>query len=502
MTALRPLVALISALAAAQIAMHSAASAQTSSGYATEARTGPLPEPRRLALQGGAEKARNPDGRGLSQEHRPPPIDAVNAGALCAASPDRDEAVCLQRALDAACAGSNARGGNVVYLPPGTYTITSTVTVHCDGVRIVGAGIGHRDSAQRGTALRCSVTSGPCIRFAKRGSKNYSYGGGIEHLSFVNPVEQGSGTAVSLQVEHAQNFHAQNLYFWAPFQAIKVIAGAHNTFYAIHMEAVLPGGTGIEVTGAFAGGSIEASQATRNDTTTFQDIFMSAGGVVTPSAKHPTCLAIRDFAATTVVRSLQCLNPHDGVVISCAPGATIDACPAFMDFRDLEIDFAHGRNLVASDFQSLKCFGCYFHGSESTIENVALFNRHYNASWSAQFIGGKADGALGTCFASQVGATVVQGMDIHNCNRGGAGAAGLTLFGPRPDAEDATGNNVIVGNTFCRFRGAAPTRMGAITIRPGVEATTVVANVFADCAAGVAGAGPEANHQVGLNAGP
>jgi hypothetical protein len=408
----------------------------------------------------------------------------------------------MQAAVDAACAGSNAAGGNVVYVPPGVYAITATVTINCDGVRIVGAGIGSRDTVQSGTVLRCSMTSGPCLRFAKPQGKNYSYGGGIEHLSFVNAVHQGAGRPVSLQVEYFQNFHAQNLYFWAPFQGVRVIGGAHNTFYALHLENILADGTGLEVTGSYSGGSIEASQVTRNDTTTFQDVFMNAGSAEAPGVLHPTCLAIRDFAATTIVRSLQCLNPHDGIVISCARGATIDACPAFMDFRDVEIDFAHGRNLVASDFQSLKCFGCYFHGSDTTLENIALFNSNYSGSWSAQFIGGKADGALGTCFASQVGATVVQGMDFHNCNRGGAGAAGLTLFGPRPGEGDPSGGNVIVGNTFCRFRGSAPTRMTGVLLRPSVMLTTIVANTFAGCTGGVLGATEGGKHQIGLNAGP
>lgn len=405
--------------------------------------------------------------------------DVVSALDFCATADARAaNSTCLQSAVAALCSRAAFRGGGTIYLPAGRYLVDSTVTVPCDGVRLVGAGIGHRDRDQNGTEILCTVTAGACIRFAKPDATNYTYGGGVEHLSFVNAST--GGTPVALQVEYAQDFHAQNLYFWAPYQAVKVVGGAHLTFYGLHLEAMLQDGTGLEVTGTYTGGSIDASQATRNDVATFQDVFMTAGGVA-PGHRHPTCLHIHDFAATTIVRSLQCVNPHAGVVIDCAAGAIFDACPAFMDFRDLEIDFADTYNLVASDFQSLKCFGCYFHGTTTTLNNVKLYNDHYNGSWSAQFIGGKADGTLGSCIDTQVGATVITGMDIANCNHGNSGSAGIELRGPRPGTGDASGSIVIGANTFCRFGSAVPTAMAGVLIGDDVDYVSVFGNVFSGC---------------------
>jgi len=79
-----------------------------------------------------------------------------------------DAAAAIQAAIDAA----EVRGAGIVYLPPGTYLVNSTLTVSKTGIQIVGAGSGSQESsnADHVTVLKWGGGAAPLLDFGDGGT--------------------------------------------------------------------------------------------------------------------------------------------------------------------------------------------------------------------------------------------------------------------------------------------------------------------------------------------
>src|SRR6266699_2413418 len=85
-----------------------------------------------------------------------------------------DTTTAIQNAINAA----QAAGGGTVYFPPGTYLISSTLTVSSDNMQLVGAGWGAQIKASGGITGYMLQVQGP------GGAGNFRYGIKIADLYF------------------------------------------------------------------------------------------------------------------------------------------------------------------------------------------------------------------------------------------------------------------------------------------------------------------------------
>lgn len=389
-----------------------------------------------------------------------------------------DDTAAVQSAVSAVC--SFAKPGGEIFFPAGTYRISS-VTVTCGGVYFVGAGVGNRDTSN-GTIIDAISTTAPVINF-HAGSQNYTYGGGIRDISFK---DDSLTLQPMLEADFVQQFSAENLYVFGAYAGIKLNGGIGAHLAHIKMEAMLPGGTAIELYGL--GTTAAASSATRMDTPVLSDIALSAGAGSGPTGSvHMNGIVIHGLVATPQLIHVEILNPQYGVWIHCDGDATsateLGACPQFPDLRDVEVDFAHYYGIYAEDFQHIKCIGCYVHGA-SGMTNAIKFANHKFMSYGAQLIGGKADSSGGSLVYSTVQGTHVSGMDLASANNVGPGGAGVEL---NIDALSSTiAHSVVSNNTMCLFAGSAPTAMAGINVQTNLTNVVINGNLFSGCTTGVA----------------
>lgn len=124
-----------------------------------------------------------------------------------------DDALNIQQAIDAL----EARGGGILYFPPGTYIVGTALTVQRE-IILMGAGRGQESSSANPTdgvsVIRAQAASAIAyvVRFQSATSGNYLYGGGIENL-----VIDGNNTAVNgLEVNSCSEWVARNLLVFRP----------------------------------------------------------------------------------------------------------------------------------------------------------------------------------------------------------------------------------------------------------------------------------------------
>lgn len=396
-------------------------------------------------------------------------------GAVADGSTDDTSAV--QAAVTAVCGFSNP--GGEIFFPAGTYRISS-VTVPCGGVYFVGAGVGNRDTSN-GTIINALATTAPVINF-HAGSQNYTYGGGIRDISFKNDSQT---LQPMIEADFIQKFSAENLYVFGAYDGIKLNGGVGAHLSHIKMEAMLPGGTAIELYGL--GTTAAASSATRMDTPVLSDIALSAGAGSGPTGSvHMNGIVIHGLVATPQLIHVEILNPQYGIWIHCDGDATsaaeLGACPQFPDFRDVEVDFAHYYGIYAEDFQFLKCIGCYVHGSSTMANGIKLANNKF-MSYGAEILGGKVDSAQGSLVYSTVQGTHVTDMDLASANLGGQGGAAVEL---NMDSLSSTvSHSVVANNTTCLFSGAAPIPMDGVKIHTNLTNVVISGNLFSGCTTGV-----------------
>jgi Pectate lyase superfamily protein len=96
-----------------------------------------------------------------------------------------DDTTAIQTAITAA----QSAGGGIVYIPPGTYKVTSTLTVAAKGVYLVGAG-------PRATILNTNATTGDIIDLGNTGTPYSS--GGISNLAITSSVTRTSGYCIGV----------------------------------------------------------------------------------------------------------------------------------------------------------------------------------------------------------------------------------------------------------------------------------------------------------------
>lgn len=401
-----------------------------------------------------------------------------------------DNTTCIQNAVNAICNRTGAgQASGTLFFPVGKYVITS-VNIPCEGVYLEGEGYGNRDTDHSGSQIFVNAGGAASALRWQPTSSNYGFGGGVKHMSIYNRPGAGS-TQYLIEGDYLTGFAVEDIYMWTPKYGIIVQAGIHDKISDIYMDQLMQDGTGIMVKG------LGSNQSTRNDVTHIQDVFM---GAATPASGHSAarCVQNDDFGATMQILRMQCVNSSYGVVIECPNMPSISDCPQFVDMRDVEVDFFTNYGLFAQDFQYIKCQGCYFHGGTNADNAVHVQNNRFNTSFSLELNGGKIDGTLNSCVWSEIQGLKVIGVDISNCNRNNNGSVGVDIITPRSGSGDASGHNIVSGNTFCTFAGTVPTTMYGVHLQSGVDYNVVTSNSFLGCAGEVATSG-NANTYIGAN---
>lgn len=397
-----------------------------------------------------------------------------------------NDTAAVQAAVAAVCGFANP--GGEIFFPAGNYRITS-VTIPCQGVYLVGAGVGNRDKAN-GTVINSLAGGKSPVFYFRAGSANYTYGGGVMNMAFKN---DGNTIHPFIEADYTQQFVVDHVYSWGAYVGIRINGGIALHMSRLRMEAMLPGGTGIELYGE--GKTASGSSGTRLDTPVLDDISLSAGDASGPTGSvHATGILIHGFVATPQLLHVEILNAHYGVRIDCGginqTATELDACVQFPDMRDVEIDFPDLYGIYAEDFQFLKCIGCYVHGSSTMANGIKLANNKF-MSYGAEILGGKVDSAQGSLVYSTVQGTHVTDNDLASANEGGQGGAAVEMQADKGGSTVA--HSIIAGNTMCLFRGVAPTTMTGVNIGATMTSVAVTGNDFTGCATGVAYSGTSAS---------
>jgi hypothetical protein len=148
-----------------------------------------------------------------------------------------DDTVAIQAAINAA----QSAGGGIVYFPPGTYLISSTLTVSADNIQIVGAGWGSQIKASGGITGYMLQVQGP------GGAGNFRYGIKIADIYFNGNTIASLGGIQLISTYHADLDHVRVRFCLGNSILLDGITGAFGAYTHIHENTITDGGAGIGI---------------------------------------------------------------------------------------------------------------------------------------------------------------------------------------------------------------------------------------------------------------
>jgi len=427
-----------------------------------------------------------------------------------------DDTSAVQSAIAAACAFSNHTGG-IVFFPPGRYMM-SHVTVPCEGIKLLGSGIGNRDHTNGTVLAENSSGTAPMIYF-NHATANYDEGGSVENVSLynggVNNTQIINGPMI--EADYVRNFHVSNIYSWGAFSVVKLVGGKSAYIEHLYAEDNIAGGVGIELVGTGADTSSTGGALTRMDGPTLYDVNMEAGPPTgTFGSRHFIGIYAHGFVATLRAIHVGMLNPYIGVKVDCTiDGTNVQAgglgeCPNFFDMTDVESDFADYYNYYFTDFAHFKLRGIYAHGTDTgngsgeTFNNLRAESTHFR-SYGLEVEGGKFDNAQASCLYDSVNGSRISSLFAHQCNlagnaQGATGTAGIELAHDSFTSTDAS--DAVFGNVFCDPGDGVQSTMDGVLIASALDYWTVGMNTFFSCRSGGVYSGSGSHTNQTANVGP
>lgn len=391
-----------------------------------------------------------------------------------------DDTTSLQETINAVC--HRAASGGEIYFPPGEYRISS-VLLPCHGVYLIGSGIGNRDK-NNGTVINTLPGGNSAVFTFRAQGKNYNYGGGVRDISFKNDA---NSIYPMIEADYTQQFTMERIYSFGAFRILKIMGGRSAHVSHLFGEAILPGGTAIELVGS--GKSATSALETRLDTPVLSDVALSAGSASgSTGSVHMTAIHISGFVATPQMEHVEILNAFYGVKIDCGGSSKtatdLGACPQFIDMRDVEVDFPDEIGIYAEDFQFLKFIGGYVHGSNKMRNAIRITNDNF-LSYGADILGGKVDSSTESLIYSSVQGTHIVDMDLAAANSSSANSmyAGVQIEKDR--LGSFVSHTVIANNTMCYYAGGVPKKMTGVTINRSLKNIIVSNNLFTGCISGL-----------------
>jgi hypothetical protein len=417
--------------------------------------------------------ATNPSAPGRRDE--PGPVDQ----ACAAGQPDgrTDNSACVQRMIDARCHASGNRSGGVVYLWPGHWRFHD-ITVRCDSVHIVGAGVGDDSlgANAQGTVVDCSAMTNHCIQFvpANFPGRYRMRGGSVQGIRFYN--DGGVGTIID--INQVTNGYVRDVTMWKPPNGIRIFGSYAITLRDIEQDGV--SGSAYEITGDNTGKRSNGDHCSLDCSTRTDWVILD--GLTGSGFPSNVFLYIHDMAFTIYGHAVQQENGGTGLKVRCAPGKPdISWCPQQILMNGFNVEYA-AAPVDVEDFTYFRCVTCYMAGNPSATKNVVRASlQHYQqqggAGGGVSIVDSEIYGANGSCVWFDVTDTTIIGSQINGCNGSKSDGAGVEYHGGS--------QHHISDTTFCTLIGANVRVMSGILVDRGASKVAITAPMYYGCISGL-----------------
>lgn len=365
-------------------------------------------------------------------------------------------------ALNNAIAAAQAQGGGVVVLPPGTYTITGTISVTASGITLQGAN-------QHASVLQFNNGSSDCLVVG--GQPGSVYGVLIAQMTLRGAGKTGGDL---LHATNISNMTVRDV----------TMSDGYNGFYHEISNNVLLNNVNINLSQPGASYGIKwysaAGEATPSHVTTLD------GVIVNCNLTGADGMIVDGYCHTLRVKCMGILRSNRGLYIRNTQGS--DAYfPQFMFCDDLEIDGVQAQALRIEagrqfHFNNSDFFNNYAGGGSDTDCIYIVADAAASVTSAIWFTSCRVSAAQQRGIYSEAKNLTLAGCYIGNNSLAGAGAHPAIELG-------GSGTSASVGNRFtgCLIGanfGDIPSQSYGVVAHPDVRRVSIIGCDFAHCVTG------------------